>query len=58
MKPENKFVIVDLRTQMTLYGVKSNVLRFSTRDIAEEVAEQFFTDSTHYVILNAENLGI
>lgn len=57
MKEERNWIIVDLETKKALYGINRVTLTFSTKEIAEEVAEQLFDVHSRYVILNRTDLG-
>lgn len=47
-----KYIIIDLKTTKALYGINNKTLSFSTYDIAEEVAKQFFNEKSDYLIIS------
>ncbi len=51
-KKNDAFIIINNMTSKALYGLEHKTLKFSTKEIAKEVADQFFTDSNDYVIYN------
>ena len=46
-----KWIIIDLKTRRALYGVLGKTLKFSTKEIAEEVASQFFEKAETYMVV-------
>ncbi len=52
MKKEKNFIIIDTRTSKAIYGVKNKAMRFSTKEIAEEIAEQLFEKISECLIVN------
>ena len=52
MKEPKNWIIIDIQTMKALYGVKNKTLRFSTKEIAQEVAEQLFEKTDRYIIVN------
>lgn len=52
MKEPKNWVIVDTRSRMPLHGINGKNLEFSTYEIALEVAVQFFSVDTNFVILD------
>lgn len=54
MKKENMWIIIDIRTRKALYGAGSRLLRFSTEEVAKEVAEQLFEKTSAYIICHIE----
>ena len=51
-KKNDAFIIINNITSKALYGLEHKTLKFSTEEIAKEVADQFFTDDNDYVIYN------
>ncbi len=58
MKKERKWIIIDLDTKKALYGANRKTLRFSEKEIAQEVGEQLFEKQDRFTILNIDDLGI
>lgn len=56
MKTENKWIILDNQTGKTIYGIGEKTMRFSTREIAIEVAEQLFKNSLEFMVLNIDDI--
>lgn len=52
MKERKRWAILDVLTTKFLYGINGNALLFSTREIADEVAEQFFETRQQYLLVN------
>ena len=52
------WIIIDLITNRALYGAEGKTLMFSTRDIADEVARQFFKkdEIQRFTIFNTATL--
>ena len=50
-----KYIIIDLATSKALYGYKEKTLLFSTYEIAQEVAIQFFATESKYYIAKLQN---
>lgn len=46
-----EWIIIDLKMKTALYGKKNKTLKFSSFEIAEEVAKQFFNDPTECMII-------
>ena len=58
MKKERNWIILDLDTKRVLYGVNQKTLRFSEKEIAQEVGEQLFEKQERFLILNIVESGI
>jgi len=58
MKKERNWIVLDLTTKKALYGINNKTLRFSEKDIAQEVAEQLFEKQDMFMILNIVDSGI
>ena len=52
MKETRNWIIINTIKRQALCGVKSKALRFSTEEIAREVAEQLFEDRSEILIVN------
>lgn len=50
-----KWIIVDLILKTALYGVDEKTLHFSSKEIAYEVASQFFKHEEHYCVVAVMN---
>lgn len=50
-----KWMVVDKRNSMALYGVGCKTLLFSTKEIATEVALQFFDNEEDFIIVSLYN---
>lgn len=50
------WIIIDCRTEKALYGVERKTLRFSTREIAEEVARQFFLNGEDFTLFSVDSI--
>ena len=50
-----KWIIVDLIRKTALYGVDEKTLHFSSKEVAYEVASQFFKDENHYCVVAVIN---
>lgn len=46
-----KYIIIDARTEKALYGIGQITLQFTSREIAKEVADQFFVNPDFYMIV-------
>ena len=57
MKKNKEWIIVDAQTEKALYGVAGITLTFSSKDIAEEVADQFFATRERYIVVNVNGLN-
>jgi hypothetical protein len=58
MKEDRNWVILDLDAKKFLHGYGSKTLRFSKKEIAQEVAEQLFEKGDRFIILNLVESGI
>ena len=58
MKKERNWIILDLDTKRVLYGVNQKTLRFSEKEIAQEVGEQLFEKQERFLIINIVESGI
>ena len=58
MKERPTWVIIDTRKNIVLYGIKNRTLAFSTPEIAQEVAEQFFEKREYYLITKIPDLHV
>ena len=52
MKKRRDWIIIDIKTRKALYGVKQQTLMFTSKEIAEEVAEQLFEKHDRYIVVN------
>lgn len=52
MKKRRDWIIIDIETRKALYGVKQQTLMFTSKEVAEEVAEQLFEKHDRYIIVN------
>ena len=52
MKKRRDWIIIDIETRKALYGVKQQTLMFTSKDVAEEVAEQLFEKHDRYIVVN------
>ena len=52
MKKRRDWIIIDIETRKALYGVKQQTLMFTSKEIAEEVAEQLFEKHDRYIVVN------
>lgn len=52
MKKRKDWIIIDIETRKALYGVRQQTLMFSSKEIAEEVAEQLFEKHDRYIVVN------
>ena len=50
------WIIIDCRDSAALYGVDNKTLRFSTEEVANEVARQFFKKGDDYIVFNISNV--
>lgn len=50
MKNES-WIIVDLNTKAALFGIGAITFRFSSHEVANEVASQLFKDDTCYILV-------
>lgn len=51
MENEKNWFIIDTRTKRPLYGINTKSLTFSSYEIANEVAVQFFHSENDYIIV-------
>ncbi len=51
MKEQANWIIIDLKRSTALYGIKNLTLRFTTQEIAHEVAQQFFEKRDEYTVV-------
>jgi len=51
MKKRRDWIIIDIETRKALYGVKQQTLMFTSKEVAEEVAEQLFEKHDRYIIV-------
>ena len=52
MKKRRDWIIIDIETRKALYGVKQQTLMFTSKEVAEEVAEQLFEKHDRYIVVN------
>ena len=52
MKKRRDWIIIDIETKKALYGVMQKTLMFTSKEVAEEVAEQLFEKHDRYIIVN------
>lgn len=52
MKKRRDWIIIDIQTRKALYGVKQQTLMFTSKEVAEEIAEQLFEKHDRYIIVN------
>jgi hypothetical protein len=54
---ENRnWIIIDCENSKALYGINRKTLRFSTKEIAHEVAKQFFQKGDKFILFNIDSL--
>ena len=53
-----EWIIIDVRKRSALYGLNRKTLRFSKKEIAEEIAKQFFRSYNDYIIYNTQDIVI
>jgi len=53
-----KWIIIDKERGMALYGIKAITLTFSSREVSEEVANQFFEQSSDYFLFDVSKLNL
>ena len=58
MEEEKNWLILDIKTSKTIYGIGNKALQFSKKEIALEVAEQFFEDMKDCLIVNISDLHL
>lgn len=51
MKTGNTWIIISLKTKQAFYGIEQSTLRFSTEEIAVEVANQLFRNEKEYIVV-------
>lgn len=51
MKEPNTWIIVDLFASKALYGADHITMIFSTREVADEVANNFFKSKSEYLLV-------
>jgi len=56
MLDASTFIIIDTRNGVALYGIKGKTLKFSSLEVAEEVAIQFFGSGSDFCILNLNSI--
>lgn len=44
------WIILDVKTEKALHGIKGATLQFSSEEICDEVAKQFFNSPDDYII--------
>ena len=54
MKKQNMWIIIDTKTRKALYGAGHKLFRFSTEEVAKEVAEQLFEKGEMFIICHIE----
>lgn len=52
MKKRKDWIIIDIETRKALHGIRQQTLMFSSKEVAEEVAEQLFEKHNRYIIVN------
>ena len=52
MKDPKNWIFIDNQTKSALYGAGNKTFSFSTKEIAQEVAEQLFEKTDRYIIVN------
>ena len=52
MKKRRDWIIIDVETRKALYGAKQKTLMFTSKEVAEEVAEQLFEKHDRYIVVN------
>lgn len=52
MKERKDWLILDLQTNKALYGFNQKTMVFSTKEVAQEVAEQLFGNKERFAIIN------
>lgn len=50
MDEKRTWIIIDLKTSRAIYGLNNVTMRFSKREIAQEVADCLFKEGMPYVI--------
>ncbi len=50
MKESRNWIIIDVKTEKCIYGLEGVTMKFSTRDIAEEVAECLFKTDSDFIL--------
>lgn len=50
------WIIIDCENSKALYGANRKTLRFSTREVADEVARQFFQKGDKFILFNIDSL--
>lgn len=51
MIEKRTWIIIDLKTNKAIYGLNDITMRFSKREVAQEVADCLFTKEMPYVII-------
>ena len=53
------WIIINISTGKAIYGGNDKTMRFTTKEVADEVARQLFKPSTEFLIVNIEtDLGL
>ena len=58
MKKEKNWIIIDVRNSFAVRGAGKKTLRFSTEDVAREVAEQLLSPKDFILFDIKINLGL
>lgn len=59
MKKPRNWIIIDTNKCKAIYGVGIKTMRFSLKEIAQEIAEQIFQKDDNFIIVNIiDDLGL
>lgn len=50
MTEKRTWIIIEMKTEKAIFGLKNVTMRFSTREVALEVAECLFANDNDYLI--------
>ncbi len=51
MKEERTYIIIDTKTNKAIFGINNITMRFSTKEIAQEVVDCLFENSSEALII-------
>lgn len=55
MKEEANWIIIDVRTRQAMYGQNKKAMRFTTEEVAMEIATQLYEKSDEFLVVDIKN---
>ncbi len=58
MKEKPTWLVIDLKTNRPLYGMKERTMVFSTKEVAEEIASHLFDEARPCLIIQIPDINL